>query len=134
MTFTSLFSCLVTCSSGRSSTFTTIVIRDTSRCSVGPTASDSMLNPRRLNSPATRASTPGLFSTSTDSVCLLMESDRILVEDGAHAARRQDLVVTGAGRNHRPHLGVLADHEVDHHRGVVHRHRLLNRRVDVLFG
>ena len=35
---------------------------------VGPTASDSMLNPRRLNRPAIRARTPGLFSTSTDSV------------------------------------------------------------------
>ena len=30
---------------------------------VGATASDSMLKPRRANSPATRASTPGLFST-----------------------------------------------------------------------
>ena len=69
MTCTSLLSCLVTCSSGKSSTETTIVIRETPGCSVGPTASEAMLNPRRENSPETRASTPGLSSTSTESVC-----------------------------------------------------------------
>src|SRR6185436_18062370 len=73
MTSTSLLSCLVTCSSGDSSTLTTIVIRETSWCSVGPTASESMLNPRRLNRPAIRARTPGLYSTSTDRVCLLID-------------------------------------------------------------
>jgi hypothetical protein len=67
-TLTSLLSCLVTCSSGRSSTATTMVIRLTVGCSVGPTASDSMLKPRRLNSDATRARTPGLSSTSTERV------------------------------------------------------------------
>ena len=46
-----------------------MVIRETPACSVGPTASDAMLNPRRENSPETRASTPGLSSTSTESVC-----------------------------------------------------------------
>jgi len=45
-----------------------IVMREISGRSVGPTASESMLNPRRENSAATRASTPGLFSTSTESV------------------------------------------------------------------
>ncbi len=72
ITSTSLLSCLVTCSSGDSSTLTTIVIRDISSCSVGPTASDSMLKPRRLKSPAMRASTPGLFSTRTESVCVVI--------------------------------------------------------------
>src|SRR6476620_5042640 len=71
-TLTSLFSCFVTCSRALPSTPTTIVMRDSPGCSVGPTASDSMLNPRRLNSPATRASTPGLFSTRTDRVCLVI--------------------------------------------------------------
>src|SRR5580704_12899843 len=71
-TLISLLSCLVTCSSGCSSQLTTIVIREISSCSVGPTASESMLNPRRENSPATRTSSPGLFSTKTDNVCLLM--------------------------------------------------------------
>ena len=37
---------------------------------VGPTASESMLKPRRANSPAMRASTPGLFSARIDSTCL----------------------------------------------------------------
>src|SRR5690606_22290539 len=86
-TLTSLLSCLVTCSSGRSAALTTMVIREIPRCSVSPTASESMLKPRRENSPATRASTPGLFSTSTDSVCLLIAvpSGVVVVEDGAHA-------------------------------------------------
>src|SRR5215469_15389298 len=70
-TLISLLSCLVTCSSGWSAQLTTIVIREISSCSVGPTASESMLKPRRENRPAARTSTPGLFSTSTDSVCLL---------------------------------------------------------------
>src|SRR5215472_340166 len=70
-TLISLLSCLVTCSRGCSAQFTTIVIREISWCSVGPTASESMLKPRRENSPAMRTSTPGLFSTRTDSVCLL---------------------------------------------------------------
>ena len=37
---------------------------------VGPTARVSMLKPRREKSPATRASTPGLFSTWIESTCL----------------------------------------------------------------
>ena len=47
---------------------TWIVIREMPGCSVGPTASDMMLKPRRENRPETRASTPGLSSTSTDRV------------------------------------------------------------------
>ncbi len=73
-TLTSLLSCLVTCSSGESSALTTMVMREISGCSVSPTASESMLKPRRENRPATRARTPGLFSTSTESVCLLISS------------------------------------------------------------
>ena len=67
-TLISLLSCLVTCSSGSPSTATTIVILETSGFSVGPTASEWMLNPRRENNDETRARTPGLFSTSTDNV------------------------------------------------------------------
>ncbi len=61
----SLLSCLVICSSGADSASTTMVIRLKRSSSVGLTASDTMLNPRRANSPATRDSTPNLFSTST---------------------------------------------------------------------
>src|SRR5450830_425360 len=67
-TWTSLLSCFVTCSSGSSATSTTTVIREISGCSVGPTASEWMLNERRAKRPETRVSTPGLFSTSTDRV------------------------------------------------------------------
>src|SRR5690625_901138 len=71
-TLTSLFSCLVTCSRGESSTSTTTVMRETPTTSVGPTASDSMLKARRENSVEIRASTPGLSSTRTERVCLLI--------------------------------------------------------------
>ena len=53
------------CSSGADSTSTTMVMRLKRSSSVGATASEKMLNPRRENRPATRASTPALFSTST---------------------------------------------------------------------
>ena len=44
------------------------VTREMSGCSVGETDSELMLNARRANRPAIRASTPGRFSTSTESV------------------------------------------------------------------
>src|SRR5829696_9535780 len=173
----SLFSCLVICSRGWLSASTTIVIRERSGFSVGPTASDLMLNPRRLNSAETRARTPDLFSTRTESVWRdmprflsmptgtvtapsqgLAASPRTMrsappgsrpgparggeegvlllhlsvAEDRAHVARGQDVVVAGAGGDHRPHLGVVADDEVDDHRGVVDRHGLLDHRVHVV--
>src|SRR3954466_9820517 len=165
ITSISLFSCLVICSSGWDSASATIVIRDRSGFSVGPTARDSMLNPRRLNSAETRARTPDLFSTRTDNVCRVIpkvpfrvpsgtvrprpearpepargEEDGVLrlnlvlAEGRAHVARGQDVVVARPRRDHRPHLGVVADDEVDDDRGVVDRHGLLDHRVDVVLG
>src|SRR5919112_3353090 len=131
ITSTSLFSCLVTCSSGRSSTSRTTVIREISGCSVGPTASESMLNPRRENRPAMRARTPGLSSTRTDRVCFDTYS-LLAVPRGAHAPRELDLVVGQACRDHRPHHGVAVDHEVDDDGTVVHRHGRLDGGVQVL--
>src|SRR5688572_7628904 len=135
ITSISLLSCLVTCSSGDSSTLTTIVIRETSGCSVGPTARESMLKPRRLNRPAIRARTPGLFSTRTERVCLLMwwspSSQVVFVELGSEVPRELDVVVAGAGGHHRPHHRVAVDPEVHHHRHVVDLHRLGDGRVDV---
>src|SRR3712207_8393117 len=49
-TLTSLLSCLVTCSSGDSSALTTIVMRETSGCSVSPTASRSEEHTSELQS------------------------------------------------------------------------------------
>src|SRR4051812_9648386 len=147
ITLTSLLSCLVTCSSGSSSTATTIVMRDTSGFSVGPTARDSMLNPRRENRPETRASTPGLFSTSTLSVWTLISAltfpggfrgglgrlhrNLVVVEQRPDAPDRHDLVVAGAGGDHRPHLGILPHDEVDHDGTVVDLHRAADGGVDV---
>src|SRR5918912_43190 len=133
-TFTSLLSCLVTCSRGEESALTTIVMRETSGFSVSPTASESMLKPRREKRPETRASTPGLFSTSTDSVCLVIVgswSQLVVVEVRAHVPGEHDLVVAGAGRDHGPHHGVLADREVDDHRLVVDGHRGLDGGVHI---
>src|SRR5680860_160235 len=159
ITSTSLFSCLVTCSSGESSTLTTMVIRETSGCSVGPTARESMLKPRRLNSPAMRASTPGLFSTRTESVCVLIVrtpwfralrdahfarssgtnarcarsstsgSQVVLLELGRQVAGVLDVVVGGACGDHRPHHRVALDPEVDDDRHVVYLHCLVDRGV-----
>src|SRR5262245_30239065 len=70
-TLTSLCICFSICSSGCSSQSTRIVMRDTSCRSVGPTVRLSMLNPRLANMLEMRMSAPGLFSTSTDSVCLM---------------------------------------------------------------
>src|SRR6185437_17064993 len=101
------------------STLTTMVIRETSSCSVGPTASESMLKPRRENSPAIRTRTPGLFSTSTDSVCLVIGGTSPV---GRQAARELDVVVGRAGRDHGPDHGVPVDDEVDHDRAIVDLH------------
>ena len=64
----SLSSCFMIWSSGADSTSTTMVIRLNRSLSEGATARLKMLYPRRENSPATRASTPALFSTRTVSV------------------------------------------------------------------
>ena len=110
----SLNSCLVICSSGVDSTSTTIVMRLKPSSSAGATASEKMLKPRRANSPATRASTPGRFWTSTDR----MWWSRSAVDGvGARSAGdvlaglldlriggQDEVVVALAGRDHREHL------------------------------
>src|SRR5438552_14116644 len=69
ITSMSLWSCLSTCSMMKASPMTTSVIRDTDGSRVSPTDRLSMLYPRAEKSPATRESTPNLFSTSTAIVC-----------------------------------------------------------------
>ncbi len=59
----------MTCSTTKASPLTTSVIRDTVASSVSPTDKLSILYPRAENSPATRDSTPNLFSTITAIVC-----------------------------------------------------------------
>src|SRR6266536_1428776 len=124
-TLTSLLSCLVTCSSGCSAQLTAIVMREISSCSVGPTASESMLKPRRANKPAIRTSTPGLFSTSTESVwvdisyCLPRGRSFCPVPIRCHVPRELDVVVARAGRNHRPHHRVVMHNEVDDDGAVI---------------
>ena len=67
-TLISLVSCFTICSIGVSSASTTMVMRDRWASSVGATASETMLYPRREISEVTRARTPNLFSTRTDNV------------------------------------------------------------------
>src|SRR5262249_26388659 len=59
----------ITCSMMNASPLTTSVMRDTVGSSVSPTDKLSMLYPRAENNPATRDSTPNLFSTITAIVC-----------------------------------------------------------------
>src|SRR5215208_2912293 len=70
ITLTSLWSCLVTWSIGCIAPSRVSVMRESDSSSVGPTASVSMLNPRRANSPEILVRTPGLFSTRMDRMCL----------------------------------------------------------------
>src|SRR5699024_825141 len=114
-TLISLLSCFVTCSRGSSAASTTTVIRETSSRSVGPTASEWMLNARRANSAVTLVRTPGLFSTRTDSVCLVLMSfpSVLVLEVGREPAGVLDVVVGDAAGDHGPHHRVAADDEVD---------------------
>src|SRR6478735_8252289 len=88
-----------------------------------------MLNDRRANRPATRVSTPGLFSTRTDSVWRLMSL--LSVPRRADAPRVLDLVVADARGDHRPHHRVARHREVDDDRLVVDLEGPLDGRVDV---
>src|SRR5687768_9870903 len=131
MTFTSLFSCFVTCSSGSSSTSTTTVMRDSPGISVTPTARDSMLKPRRANSPATRVSRPGLFSTRRLSTWLGICSG-LLIERRRVVLRVLHVAVADALGHHRPHHRVGAHDEVDHHGAVVRLEGERDRGIHVL--
>ena len=67
-TFTSFARCASMRRAPELSVSTTIVMRDTPCVSAWPTASDSMLKPRRRQSEATRFRTPGRSSTWTTNV------------------------------------------------------------------
>ena len=74
ITSISLLSCFTICSMIRSSPEVTIVIMEVEGSNEGATDRLSMLNPRPLNRPATRDSTPNLFSTVTEMMCSIQES------------------------------------------------------------
>src|SRR4029453_13074721 len=137
----SLLSCFVTCSSGADAASTTIVMRENRSSSVGLTASDTMLNPRRANMPDTRESTPNLFSTSTLRMWCCTPLPFMSVPPplrSLHPVRRvvggveDHVVVARAGRDHRVTLLPVDGAEVDDHRTVVDVVRLLDRRLDFL--
>src|SRR5262245_17095284 len=108
-----------------------------------------MLNARRENKPATRDSTPALFSTSTvrmwwlplialtdlssGSIPLRSGSARCSASSPTLALFRaeDDVVVRRARGHHRVHLLAVVDAEVDHDRTIVDRVRLLDRGHDV---
>src|SRR5699024_11147207 len=53
----------------------------------------------------------------------------VVIEQRADTPRGHDLVVAGPRGNHRPHLGVLAHHKVDHYRSIVDRHGLFDHGI-----
>src|SRR3954452_11082160 len=136
----SLLSCLVICSSGADSASTTIVIRLKRSSSVGLTASDTMLNPRRANMPDTRVSTPNLFSTRTlrmwcctPLAMVISSSLRSLHPVSRVVGGVEDhVVVRRPGRDHRIDLLPVVGAEVDDDRTVVDVVRLLDRGLDFL--
>src|SRR3954467_90925 len=121
ITLTSLCSCLVTWSIGCSAPSSVSVMREMSSSSVGPTDSVSMLNPRRAKSPAMRVSTPGLFSTRIDSVCLRPVCS---ATDASSSSRLSSSFVPGSpiSAHHVPRRRAGGDHGID---------VLLRRHADV---
>src|SRR6267143_5693085 len=73
-TFTSLYRLASMRRAWSRSASTVMVIRETSGFSVRPTVNESMLKARRRNREATRVSTPGLFSTYTTKVFIMLGS------------------------------------------------------------
>src|SRR6266511_5876314 len=133
ITLTSLWSCLVTWSIGCTAPSRVSVIREMSGSSVGPTASVSMLKPRRLKRPAIRARTPGRFSTMIERTCLRPVSAPVaasrsssLIKSGVPASIGLSLVGGlraahhvprgSAGRDHRVAVLLLGHPHVDEHR------------------
>src|SRR5689334_18628607 len=137
-TLTSLWSCFITWSIGCTAPSRVRVIREIVGSSVGPTARVSMLKPRREKSPATRARTPGLFSTRIERMCLRpvswpgrCRSSSLTVwgvpasirspRSFAHLtlARRLDHVAGGAARrDHRVAVLFLGDADVQQDRAL----------------
>src|SRR3954462_14632798 len=138
-TLTSLCSCLVTWSIGWTAPSTVRVIRETSGSSVGPTASVSMLKPRRLNRPAIRARTPGRFSTRIERTCLRPVSSPAaasrsssLIRSGVPASISAHHVPGGcAGRDHRVAVLFLGDANVEEDRALGGE-RLAHRPLDLV--
>src|SRR5690349_11345249 len=132
-----------------------MVIRLRLASSVGPTASESMLNPRRAKRPAQRVRTPGRFWTSTLSVCRLIRASKrglapFATGPGPFRTRRSYallhpmVVVLGpldvddvGGRaargHHRVHLLLAVDAGIDHGRAAA-RERRPDRLVDLFLG
>src|SRR5215210_3042104 len=97
MTQISLLSCLVICSTIWSSPLVTSVIREREESSVFATVRPSILNPRPLNKPTTRARTPNSFSTRIEIVWSMHAHGEDIV------SRRRQCTVR-AFRRHNPYL------------------------------
>ena len=87
-----------------------------------------MLKPRRANMLEMRMSAPGLFSTSTDSVCLTPR-DRLLVADLVRVL--DEVECGGARRDHREAVLARVDPRVDDGRPAA-RERLLERALELV--
>src|SRR5262245_13449523 len=98
MTQISLLSCLVICSTIWSSPLVTSVMREREGSSVLATVRLSILNPRPLKSPATRARTPNSFSTRIEIVWSMDTHGECKV------SRRRQRTETIFSPPHYPHL------------------------------
>ena len=108
---------------------TTIVIRETSGTSVGPTARDSMLSRVvRTSSPLAQARRACLRRERTECV----ETSVVTPPLRRHSSGDHHVVVAGSRRNHRPHHGVFVHSEIDNDGGIVHCKSFLDRAVDVV--
>src|SRR3990172_7082593 len=141
MTSTSLFNCFVICSIIRSSPLVTPVICAVDGSTDGPTEILSILKPLPLKSPATRDSTPNLFSTSILIMCCetdirypLCQKYRILLNLPAlcifsrfffFLRREYHITITATCRDHRKYILFRFDDKVHYYRSF-NTNRLFN--------
>src|SRR5574342_813175 len=112
----SFCTCRTTCSTGLEVRRTTMVMRENSGFSVGPTVSEAMLYPRRENSPEMRCSTPGLFSTMRLMVWVVPLG---FSSDFSMSVLVDHVVEGGARRDHGEHLLLAPNPDVDDGRAVL---------------
>src|SRR3972149_12131446 len=132
MTSTSLFNCFVICSIIRSSPLVTIVICEVDGSTEGPTEMLSILKTLPLKSPATRDSTPNLFSTRILIMCCetdirypLCQKYRVLLNLPAFCIFSRfffflrceyHIAIAAAGRYHRVYILFRFDNKVYYNR------------------
>src|SRR4030066_95828 len=144
MTSTSLFNCLVIGSIFLSSPLVTMVICEVDGSTEGPTEMVSILNPLPLKSPATRDSTPNLFSTRILIMCsetgihyplrqkyrISLNLPALCIFSGFFFFLRPEyhITITTACRDHRKYILFRLNYKVYYYR-FSYANRLFNRKI-----